>query len=304
MAASLLVLGPAVLFTAVGLAVLLLLTFTARPDDTLPSEVASARRHGLVTSVAAGIAYVAALALMIWFATRPSDGPVRPTPVWLGAMPLIGSAAALSVLALGEITWPRPRGLQRQANLNPRTIRDIVPRAWRHGLAALATASLVLAGIGWWAADATGRTITVHHAVEGITHTGGPFPGVFYGLPQLVAVVLTMLFLWTVLRLAVLRPAVVRSDIATDNRLRSASAVRAVRVAASGIALTSAGNLFVGGSTALGVLDPGWLQTLSAGAMLLGAGLGMAGIVLVLVPAPRLPKADPASLPEASALRA
>jgi hypothetical protein len=99
----------------------------------------------------------------------------------------------------------------------------------------------------------------------------------------------------------VLRPAVVRSDVATDNRLRSASAVRAVRVAVSGLALTSAGNLFFGGSTGIRVFDPGWQQTLSAGAMLLGAAVGVVGILVVLVPAPRLPKAAPTSPSEARA---
>jgi hypothetical protein len=301
MSASLLLLVPAVLFATVGVVVLVVLTLTARPDHTLASEVASARRHGLATSVAAGIGYVAVIAFLIWLATRPSDGYVRPTPAWLGALPLIGSVAAITILALGELTWPRPRALKREVNLNPRTTSDLLPRVWRRVLAAFSSLTLVVVGLGWWAADPSGHTITVHHPAERLTHTGGPFPGVDYGLPQLVAAALVMLLLGAVLRLAVLRPAVVRSDVATDNRLRSASAVRAVRVAVSGLALTSAGNLFVGGTAGIRVFDPGWQQTLSAGAMLLAAAVGVVGILVVLVPAPRLPKAAPTSPSEARA---
>lgn len=93
-----------------------------------------------------------------------------------------------------------------------------------------------------------------------------------------------------VLCLVVLRPAVVRSDVATDNRLRAASAVRAVRLAVSALALTAAGDLFFGGSAVVRVHDPGWQQNAALGAMALGAALGVVGIVLVLLPAPRLPR--------------
>jgi hypothetical protein len=102
-----------------------------------------------------------------------------------------------------------------------------------------------------------------------------------------------LLALYGVLRLVVLRPAVVRSDVATDNLLRAASAVRAVRVVVSALALTAAGNLFFGGATALRLYDPGWQQSLAVASMVLGGALGVAGILLVLAPAPRLPKADP-----------
>ncbi len=293
MAASLLLLVPAVLFASVGVVVLVVLALTARPDHTLTSEVASARRHGLATSVLAQIAFVLAIALLLWLATRPSDGSVRPTPVWLGALPLIGAVVALLVLVVGELTWPRPRGLQRQVNLNPRTLADLVPRAWGRTLATLLTLTLAVIAFGWWAADVDGHSLRRENPAEHFVATASPFPGVDYGLPQLVALGVTLLALYGVLRLVVLRPAVVRSDVATDNRLRSASAVRAIRVVVSALALTAAGNLFFGGATGLRLYGPGWPQNLSAAAMLLGAGLGVLGIVLVLAPAPRLPKADP-----------
>jgi hypothetical protein len=294
-AAILLLLIPAALFATVGVVVLLVLTLTARPDHTLASEVAAARRHGLVTAVLAQIAFVTTIAFLLALAARPSDGYVR---LWQGALPLTGAVAALLVLALGELTWPRPRGVQRQVNLNPRTMGDLVPRAWTRILVGLGALTVAVIGFGWWAARPNGHSLT---RVEGdFRATASPFPGADYGLPQLVALGVALLALYGVLRLVVLRPAVVRSDVATDNRLRAASAVRAIRVVVSALALTSAGNLFFGGSTGLRLYDPGWQQNLSAASMLLGGALGVAGILLVLAPAPRLPKADPVA-PEAPA---
>jgi hypothetical protein len=299
MAAVLLLVVPAAIFASVGLVLLVVLSLTARPDYTLPSEVASARRHGLVTSVLAAIAFVAAVAFLILLASRPSDGHVRPTPLWLGALPLIGAVAALGVLAIGELTWPRPRGVQRQANLEPRSVRTLLPRGWARILAVLSVSTVAVILAGWWAADPSGHALTSSEG-EGFSASTSPFPGADYGLPQLVALGVALVALSGVLRLVVLRPAVVRSDIATDNRLRAASAVRAVRVVVSGLALTAAGDLFVGGSTGVGHFGPGWEQNLSGAAMLVGAGLGALGVVLVLVPAPRLPRTAPA-FPQAPA---
>lgn len=297
MAASLLLLVPAVLFATVGVVVLVVLTLTARPDHTLASEVASARRHGLVTSVLAATAFVATIAFLIALASRPSDGYVR---LWQGALPLTGAVVALLVLALGELTWPRPRGLQRQVNLNPRTLSDLVPQTWTRILVGLTVLTLSVIGFGWWAAHPYGHSLVRVHEGGLQVDSASPFPGSDYGIPQLVALGVALLSLYGVLRLVVLRPAVVRSDVATDNRLRAASAVRAIRVVVSALALTAAGNLFFGGTTGLRLHDPGWQQNLSAAAMLVGGSLGVVGVLLVLAPAPRLPKADPV-VPQAPA---
>lgn len=297
MAASLLLLVPVVLFATVGVVVLVVLTLTARPDHTLASEVASARRHGLVTSVLAATAFVATIAVLIALASRPSDGYVR---LWQGALPLTGAVVALLVLALGELTWPRPRGLQRQVNLNPRTLSDLVPRTWTRILVGLTVLTVAVIGFGWWAAHPYGHSLVRVHEGGLQVDSASPFPGSDYGIPQLVALGVALLALYGVLRLVVLRPAVVRSDVATDNRLRAASAVRAIRVVVSALALTAGGNLFFGGTTGLRLYDPGWPQNLSAAAMLVGGFLGVVGILLVLAPAPRLPKADPVA-PQAPA---
>ncbi len=299
MAAVLLLVVPAAIFATVGLVMLVVLSLTARPDHTLSSEVASARRHGLVTSVLAAVTFVAAVAFLILLAGRPDDGHVRPTPLWLGAIPLIGAVVALGVLAIGELTWPRPRGVQRQANLDPRSVQTLLPRAWGRVLAVLSISTVAVIMVGWWAADPSGHALTYSDG-QGFGASTGPFPGADYGLPQLVALGVALVALYGVLRLVVLRPAVVRSDVPTDNRLRSASAVRAVRVVVSALALTAAGDLFFGGSAGVRLYDPGWQQTLAFGAMLLGAALGLAGTLLVLTPAPRLPRTPTAPLAPAT----
>jgi hypothetical protein len=297
-ASILLLLGPVTLFAIVGLAVLVMLTVTARPDHTLASSVASARRHGLVTSVLAGIVFVLTIALLMAFVIQPSDGYVR---LWQGALPLIGAVGALLVLALGELTWPRPHGLQRHVNLNPRTFGDLMPRTWILTLAGLAVLTLAVIGFGWWAAHPHGHSLMLVHEDGRHLASASPFPGSDYGVPQLVGLGVTLLALYGVLRLVVLRPAVVRSDVATDNRLRAASAVRAVRVVVCALALTAGGNLFFGGATGRRLYAPGWLENLSVAAMILGATLAVVGCLLVLAPAPRLPKADPVVQPDRSA---
>jgi hypothetical protein len=282
------------LFLALGVIVVLVLALTARPAHTLPSEVASARRHSLLTSIAAGVVFVGTVGLLVWFAAlRPTVGRVPPTPYWLGALPLLGAVVALPVLGLGELTWPRPRDTQRVANLNPRTIRDLVPRGWAVITSGVAGVTVALVLAGWWAADGSGRSITALDLGDGrSSSTSGPFPGSFYVVPQLVALTVSALLVYAVLRLVVHRPAVVRADVATDNRLRTASAVRALRVAATAMALTCAGNLFFGGAAAANAYDAGWQQTVGRAAMFLGPAFGLAAIGLLLAPAPRLRQVD------------
>lgn len=99
----------------------LVLALTARPARTLPSVVASARRHSLLTSIAAGVEFVVTVGSLVWYvALRPTGGQVPPTPYWLGALPLIGAVAALTTRRrVGTIVQaaPVPAGpeLMRQA---------------------------------------------------------------------------------------------------------------------------------------------------------------------------------------------
>lgn len=291
---------PVLVLLALGGLVLLLLTLTARPDHTLPSEVASARRHALVTSAAAAVVFLGTTGFLVWYATgRPTPGSVPPTPTWLGALPLLGAAAALTTLTLGELTWPRPRGQQRQATLNPRSAGSLLPHGWRVTAVAamVVTGPVLLAGL--LLADVSGRSITATGLGDGrISATSGPFPGSFYVVPQLLAFGLVALLAWGALRLVVLRPAVVRADVTTDTRLRASSAARVLRVFSVGLLLTAAGNLVFGGAAAANAYDTGWQHLLGTFATFAGAGLGLLAGGVLLAPAPRLSPSDGPVVPQ------
>lgn len=298
MVSSLLLVVGAALFLAFGMVVLVVLAVTARPGHTLPTEVASARRHALVTSVVAQVSFVLTLVFLVAFAGRPHDGAVRPTPVWLGALPLIAACVALLVLAVGELTWPRPREPQRQVTLNPRGVRDLLPPGWTLVLGLVSGTAVTVIAAGWALSAGDGHSISHTDPSGAWSRAAGPFPGPDYGLPQLVALAAAILLGLGVLRLAVFRPAVVRSDVGTDNLLRRASAARAIRVVVAAAALTAGADLFFGGSAARRVYD-GFAQGLSLAAMVAGLGLGIAAVALVLAPAPRLSRRGPAGRPAA-----
>lgn len=296
MAGGLLLLVGATLFLALGVVVLVVLALTSRPEHTLPAEVAAARRHALATSVVAQASFVLSLVLLIAYATRPADGPVRPTPAWLGALPLIAACASLVVLAVGELTWPRPRGSRREANLNPRGMHDLLPLGWTRALVLVSAVTSTVIAAGWALSAPDGHSIS-HASPSGQwSRAAGPFPGPDYGLPQLVALSVALLLGAGVLRLAVLRAAVVRSDVGTDNLLRRASAARALRVVVAAAALTAGADLFFGGSAARRVYD-GLAQDLAVGAMVVGLALGAAAIGLLLAPPPRLRREAPVDRP-------
>lgn len=281
---------------AVGLVVLVVVVTTARPAHSLTAEVASARRHGLLTSVVSTLAFVVFTIVLLLAATRSGPGgAVRETSSWVGAVPLLAALLALGVLAAGELTWPRPRGLTREVNLNPRTPRDLVLPGWRLALVGLGGAAVVVIIVGGLAADASGGSVAAARATaDGVVRSSaGPFPGWRYGAPQLAGLLAALAALAGVLRLAVLRPAVVHSDVETDNRLRAASASRAIRVVVSALALTTGANLFFGGSAGLRVFVAGWQDAVAAGALAFGVLLAVVGAGLVLAPAPRLPREAP-----------
>ena len=105
---------------------------TAQPDSTLAAEVASARRHAVVTSVLAGVAMTVAVVLALGVAGLTGVGIA---PRVLACLPLAATAVALVVLLLGELTWPRPHGATRTAVLHDRSAATDRPpgRSWTAG---------------------------------------------------------------------------------------------------------------------------------------------------------------------------
>ena len=292
MVAGLVLVVPLLLLLAVGTVVLVALAATRRPDARLTSEVAAARRHGLVTSVLA-IAFVLLSPAVLW----PVLSQVVPGGFLLGTLPLLGAIGAQAVLLVGERTWPRPQGTTRTALVHPRSISMFLRGGWAVlTAAAVGTLAVVIATGRYLGRDDDGHSLhTVDHGPDGVMsgRTAGPFPGWDYGLPQTVALLVLLALLVLVLRAITGRPAVVTADASTDLLLRRASAARTYRVTSFAVLLTLAGDLFFAGTSMQRIYTGGGdvagkLAVLGA----LAAGLG--ALAVLLVPAPRLPREIPA----------
>jgi hypothetical protein len=295
-ASGLLFLVPLVVVVPVALAILIALAVSARPDHTLSRELISARRHGVTTSVVAVLLQLLGLGL-----TLVGLGDATRTAV----LPLVGSALALLALQVGELTWPRPRGTTRTAVIRDRSMGSLLRGGWARTATAAASLLVVALVVGGWlgnnsssdASIAVTETLSDGSLVE---RAAGPFPGWAYGVPQLVVLGIVGALLLLVLRAATHRATVVTADLETDHLLRRASAARAFRTATFGILVTAGADLFFGGSAAHHVHD-GTAGAVALGAMLLGVGCAVAALVVVLVPAPRLPRTAPEAAAPVSA---
>jgi len=86
----------------------------------------------------------------------------------------------------------------------------------------------------------------------------------------------------------VARPAVASADEATDAALRRAGAHRVLRGALAGVLLTLGGLLLAGGMTAANAVE-GPLRPLALVAVAVGGVCALAGVLALLVWAPRVP---------------
>lgn len=289
MAGGLVLVVPLLLLLVVGLVVLVAVAASARPDHTLTRELASARRHGVTTSAVAVVVMLLALALTPAGVTVVGLDGARLAAV----LPLAGSTAALLVLLLGELTWPRPRGATRTALVHDRSVAQLLQGRWAR-VAGTAVTLLVLTTLGGGLiAHEDGRSLrTEVRAPDGTLLEGrgaGPFPGWEYAVPQLVVLGAALAIIILVLRATTNRSTVVTADLDTDRLLRRASAARAYRTLAFGALFTAGVDLLVAGGAARRVYD-GWQDPVALGVLLLGAACCLAALVVALVPAPRLPR--------------
>ncbi len=292
MAGGLVLLVPLLVLLLAGVVVLVTVAASARPDHTLTRELASARRHGVVTSAVAVAVMLLTLLLTPTGVTVAGLTVVGLDGARLAAvLPLTGAAAALLVLLLGEVTWPRPRGATRTALVHDRSVALLLRGRWA-AVAAGSVALLVLTTVaGGLLAHEDDRTLhTEVRSADGTlreAHGAGPFPGWEYGVPQLVVLGTALVVLALVLRAATTRATVVTADLETDRLLRRASAARAYRTLAFGTLVTAGVDLVVAGHAARRVFDGGQDQV-ALGVLLLGVGCVVAALVVALVPAPRL----------------
>ena len=221
---------------------------TAILSRTPPSRepaVADARRHALGTSaVAMGAAACAALGCAtVCLALLSGPGVFGRT---LLLLPLAAGIAHTVVVALGELTWPRPRGDMRHARLVRRGPLDAAPR----GLVRLAATTLgvivVLLVTGALAADHTGRRITV--GPLGAHVPAGPFPGSHYGGPVAAGLLVLVLVTGVALHVVANRAAVATQDPRVEAAMRRASTHRVLRGATAAGLVLAAELLFMVGS--------------------------------------------------------
>ena len=295
--------GAAVLMLSL---ILGILVWDARRIPTPSQAAGRANRHATLASLV-GVAMLVVvlmwLAVAFLFGASPSDGRL------LALLPVLAGACLLAAQAVGQLTWPRPTGSHREAELAPRGVADVTP-VWprRLGLVWAGGALLLLAVFGVVADGPRSLTRDAGRYTEAI----GPYPGWYYGVPMGLAVIATVVAAGLVLRLITERPAVAGVSAEWDLHLRRRSAAHVTRGIQLVLAITVAGILVAAawGHLALG---RDWVLLLSGeyaaegspaqhylGTSLLIAALcvllvGLAGTVLPLrrgkrkdAPAPRV----------------
>ncbi|NMR18853.1 hypothetical protein [Cellulomonas fimi] len=297
-AALLLMLVPLLLAGAVAALLVAMSSRGSDPGATRSETAVAARRHAAQVLAAAWLVLVTAVLL------APLTIAV-PTGLGAGVAIALTPAAAgvlfLGVLAVGELTWPRPRGALRTAPLVRRTVADVAPGALRRILWAWALLLLVtLVACGLVAADDGRAFETVMTDAQGVVVPGrrsGPFPGWFYGRPLLGATAVVVAATEGVLRLIARRPAVANAPDGFDGGLRRVSAARTLRGAQLVLGLTLVGVLAVGGMV-LRQHDVvvGWPM------LVLAAAVGVVTLVVALIPvaAPAVAVGEPALGPDSA----
>lgn len=286
-------LGSAVLVLA---SILGVLVWDARCTPT-PSQAATrANRHATLASVV-GVAVMASI--LAWMI----GGSVLGVVPWrdgrvLALLPALAGFSLLVAQAVGQLTWPRPSGVVREAELTRRTVADITPAWPRRLVFAWAGAGVLLLVIFGLVAD--GPRTMIRPAGR-YTEAIGPYPGWYYGVLIGSVMVVTVVATELVLRLIALRPAVVGVSAEWDLHLRRRSAGHVTRGVQLILALTTAGVLHVAGLVHL-ALGRDWIELaaggyaaigspaqryLGTGLVALAAAVLVAGVVFTVIPVRR-----------------
>lgn len=277
-------------------------------NSPAPSDAARrALRHVTLAAMVAAASLGAALTLT---ASAFSGGLL----VFLGLSPralVVAPVAALvlylGVLAVGELTLPRPTGPVREAHVLRRSPGDIAPIADRDLVRAWAATTFGTAVVLTLVASGPRTVSRVVGRYESVS--AAPFPGWWTGLPVVATIAVTLLAVAAVIRLIASRSALAGVDPAWDLWLRRRVARRALRSAQLVLGLTVAGLLLIAsvglrglasGADGMRAAPPspvyevaGW--TLTAVAL----AVGVLALVVALRPA-RDPAPEPSPAPEAA----
>lgn len=243
----------AVLMLAVVLGVLV---WDARRTATPSQAARRANRHATLASLV-GVALL--LVVLFWLAVASLFGAWGSGGRVLALLPILAGACLLAAQAVGQLTWPRPSGSHREAELTPRTVGDVAPTWPRRLVLVWAVASLVLLGVFALVADGP-RSLT--RPAGAYMESIGPYPGWYYGVPMALAVVATVGATELVLRLVAGRSAVAGVSAGWDLHLRRRSAAHVTRGIQFVLGVTVAGILVVAGQAHLTLgRDAVWLRS-------------------------------------------
>jgi len=262
-----------------------------RSPPSRETAVAAGRAHAVRTAVAAiGLGLAAAVYVG---AAQPGNSAPGGLGITALLVPVAFGIVHTVVVGVGELTWPRPDGEVRRASLVHRGPLDAAPD--RLVLAAAVAGGLAVVTLvgGALLAGDSGRNFV--WTADGFSGSTGPFPGLFYGLPAGLGLLVLALVAVAVLRLVANRPAVATEDEWIETALRRASAHRVLRVAVGVPLFVSGGLLLTGGnalhSAAAGSGGPPLLGPVGA---VIGIVSMLAGVVVACLPAPSVPADAPA----------
>lgn len=191
-------------------------------------EIARHTRRWRLLGLAVG-GVIAVLALALGPRVDALGRVTALAPTVLGAGVLLGTIA-------GELTARAPVGIRRAAAVQARTVGGILPRA-RAVVLAVSTVLLLGAlalGVAWGSPDDLGRVgrvlsraCTVLEPGLGpvtMTSSRGPWPGSFYAVPLLAALLVLAVLVVVALRVIVARPRPDLDSLGLDTQLRRWSA--------------------------------------------------------------------------------
>jgi hypothetical protein len=281
------------------LVVVILAALRGRPAPAGPAVARAARRHEAVVSTTATLVSAAATLAILMAPSMPlSTGHERRTIVFaLGSAtaPYLAVVMFCLVRALGERTWPRPRGAVRTAPLVRRTLRDT--GGWRLTVLAATVGTGLLAVLVYGAtATPDGQRVarTVVAADGGIVGwaSAGPYPGSHYGPAIGVGLLAVAAAVLLSLRAVTRRPPLPHLPTGHDDAVRRVAAARLLAGAqlwtglGVGLTMLVAANPLHGTGHVVGATA----SAVVGGGMLIGSMV----VAATAVPAPRAHRTDAA----------
>lgn len=263
--------------------VLWLVSRSTSDDGGAPAR--AARRHELLVS---SVAVLAAVVCTVVLLAQPVAWPGwASAPGVLQAITPFSVALVLCVVrAVGEQTWPRPRGEVRSAPLARRTIWSLGGARLRIVLVTAAALAVALVVFGA-TADPTGRAFATNPVTlpDGSVVSGasGPYPGWPYGLPMLLGLALAVAATFVALGSITRRPPLHGVPARHDDAVRATSAARLLGAVQLCLGVGLGGALAVGGAAIQSRGQNLLLDELPThGLVAVGGGVALLGIAVVV----------------------